>query len=101
MPIRSRKAPHILGHCRPPDHKRKLQSDIWRVGITAISPLVLVHRSCVGVVGGTRKDGTIMTHTTRPLAFLHALTHEGNFMVEAFERTCLRTQPVDPTSTLC
>ena len=39
--IRSRKAPHtLLGHCRPPDHERKPQSESWRVGITAISPWV-------------------------------------------------------------
>ena len=39
--IRPRKAPHtLLGHCRPPDHERTPQSESWRVGITAISPLV-------------------------------------------------------------
>ena len=39
--IRSRKAPHtLLGHCRPPDHERKPQSESWRVGITPISPWV-------------------------------------------------------------
>ena len=43
----SRKAPHaMLGHCRPPSHKRELQSESWRVGITAISPLVC-YRPCV------------------------------------------------------
>ena len=25
--MRSRKAPHMLGHCRPPDHERKPQSE--------------------------------------------------------------------------
>ena len=45
--IRSRKVLRtMLGRCRPPDHKRKLQSESWRVGITAISPLVS-YRPCV------------------------------------------------------
>ncbi|KIK06275.1 hypothetical protein K443DRAFT_289870 [Laccaria amethystina LaAM-08-1] len=36
--IRSRNAPHtMLGYCRPPDHKRKLEPKSWRVGITATS----------------------------------------------------------------
>jgi len=30
----------MLGHCRPPDRKRKLESEGWRLGIMAISPLV-------------------------------------------------------------
>ena len=30
----------MLGHCRPPDHKRKLQAESWRVVTTAISLLV-------------------------------------------------------------
>ncbi|KIJ94773.1 hypothetical protein K443DRAFT_349686 [Laccaria amethystina LaAM-08-1] len=39
--IPSRKAPHtMLGHCHPSDHKRKFESESWRVGITAVSPLV-------------------------------------------------------------
>ena len=45
--IRSRKARHtMLDHCRPPDHKRKLQSESWRVETTVISPLVS-YRPCV------------------------------------------------------
>ena len=36
----------IPGPCGPPGHNRKLRSESWRVGITAISPLVS-YRPCV------------------------------------------------------
>ncbi|EDQ99202.1 uncharacterized protein LACBIDRAFT_335263 [Laccaria bicolor S238N-H82] len=64
----SRKAPHaMLGPCRPPAHKRKLQSESLRVGIMAICPLP--HFDACAVF-----PRSTMTRTTRPLASLH-LSH--------------------------
>ncbi|KIJ97269.1 hypothetical protein K443DRAFT_681660 [Laccaria amethystina LaAM-08-1] len=65
------------GHCRPPDHKCKLQSESWRVGITAVSPLVLVpqHPRKPHFDDPAVFPRSTMARTTRPLGSLRVLTH--------------------------
>ena len=116
----------MLGPCRPPAHNRKLRSESWRVGMTAICPLVS-YRPCVThpfpplflpqpLDAFSPRIYSIVCSLTAPVrylgpsfitspssvilpSFLHRLTKEISPSFNLL--TSPPTELVDPTSTLC